>query len=88
MSTTMDKITALYARAGALLAHDGFLTEAEQREFADIRAELDQLWPKRRAELVFQVSGPPRCLGGGTERDQQRMRQIAYGIAPLPHGGD
>jgi len=85
-TTTFTRIVELYDAAGALLSKDDFLTEAEQARFADIRAELDQLWPKRRAELVFQIDGPPRLVSAPDEH--ARRRQIAHGIAPLPSGGD
>lgn len=84
-TTTLDRIVRLYDQARQLLDREEGLSADDQQRFREIRAELDQrLWPERRAELVRQVAGPPRLVGGGGERDQQRA--IAHGIAPLPGG--
>ena len=80
-TTTFDRIIELYDAASHLLAKNDLLTAAEQRCFADIREELHQLWPKRRAELTFQIAGPPRMISAPDPRSQ---RQIARGIPPLP----
>lgn len=88
-TTTRDRIMGLYDQERALLNHDPDdwkAAEMVRTVCADIRAELAKLWPKARAEEVFMRCGPPRCLGGGTDRDQKR--QFAHGIAPLPSGGD
>ena len=88
-TTTLDRIVHLYDQERTLLNHDldDWQAAREVRTIcADIRAKLDRLWHDRRAELTFQIAGPPRYLGGGGERDQKR--QIAYGIQPLPSGGD
>jgi len=84
-TTTFRRIVELYDVAGRLLAKEDGLTEAEQARFREIRDQLDQLWPKRRAELVFQIDGPPRLISAPDER--ARARHIAHGIAPLPGGG-
>jgi hypothetical protein len=78
-----DRIVSLYDQASALLTCEDGLTDDEQKQFREIRATLDQLWDKRRAELVFQVAGPPRVVSAPDPRSQ---RQIARGIAPLPGG--
>ena len=83
-TTTFDRIVRLYDQAGQLLSKNELLTEAEQQLFADIRAELDRLWPKRRAELTFQASGPPRLIAAPNPHDHHRV--IAHGIQPLPSG--
>jgi hypothetical protein len=83
-TTTFTRIVELYDASVQLLAKDDFLTEAEQQRFADIRNELDQLWTHRRAELVFQINGPPRLISAPD--DGARKRHIAHGIAPLPSG--
>jgi len=84
-TTTFDRIVHLYDQARMLLDKEEGLTEDEQRQFADIRDQLDRLWTHRRAELVFQVAGPPRMISAP---DPSRRAQIARGIQPLPSGGD
>jgi len=51
----------------------------------EIRRTVDGLWPKRRAEIVFEKYGPGRMISAPDPRSQ---RQIARGIPPLPSGGD
>jgi hypothetical protein len=84
-TTTFDRIVQLYDEERQLLDKGDYLTDDEQRQFADIRAELAKSWPQRRAEQVFEVSGPPRMISAPDPRSQ---RQVARGIAPLPRGGD
>lgn len=87
-TTTLKRIVSLYDQERQLLDRDEYdwqSSAAARQQFADIRADLEQYWRDRRAELVFLESGPPRRIGGGEPRDQKR--QIAYGIAPLPGGG-
>jgi len=80
-TTTFARIVELYHAAGALLAKDDIWTTAERARYDDIQAEIDQLWPRRRQELVLQVAGPPQLLSAPDPRSQ---RQVARGIAPLP----
>lgn len=82
-TTTFARIVALSEAEQRLLSKE-YLTDAERQQFRDIRASLAKLWPQRRAELVFAVSGPPRLISAPDPRDH---RKIAYGIAPLPSGG-
>lgn len=84
-TTTFDRIVRLYGEAGQLLSQEDGLSEADQVRFAEIRDQLDGMWNTRRAELVFQVAGPPRMISAPDPRSQ---RQIARGIPPLPRGGD
>lgn len=87
-TTTLQQIAALYDEERALLNPDpdDWRTEDVRDIASGIRRRLERMWDQRRAEIVFSVSGPPRSMGGGTERDQQRA--IAHGIQPLPSGGD
>lgn len=87
-STTLGHIVALSEAEQQLLAKDDYLTEAEQRQFADIRAALAKLWPQRRAELVFERDGPPRMVSAPDPRSQKQVRRFAVGVQPLPSGGD
>jgi hypothetical protein len=87
-TTTFDRIVHLYEEAGRLLAKEGLLSDDDQTCFTKIREDLDQFWPKRRAELVFHVSGPPRLISAPDPRSQPQIRRFAHGIAPLPNGGD
>lgn len=86
-TTTFRRIVCLYDEARALLdkRSNDWLTDDDQARFAQIREQLDRLWTHRRAELVFQVNGPPRMVSAP---DPRRRAQIARGIAPLPAGGD
>lgn len=86
--STLDHIIALSEAEQQLLAKGDYLTDDEQRAFADIRAGLAQLWPQRRAELVFAQHGPPRLVSAPDPRSQPQVRRFAHGIAPLPRGGD
>lgn len=83
-TTTFDRIVALSEAEQRLLSQES-LSDADQRRFRDIRAELAQLWTERRAELVFELHGPPRITGNAQPVDRRRI--AAYGIAPLPSGG-
>jgi hypothetical protein len=82
-TTTFDRIVSLYDQASAPQACEEGLTADEQKQFREIRATLDRLWDRRRAELAFDASGPPRIVSAPDPRSQ---RQIARGIAPLPGG--
>lgn len=84
-TTTFQRIVVLYHEAGALLAKDDIWTKAERARYDAISLEIDQLWPRRRAELVLEVAGPPRIVSAP---DPKSQRQVARGIAPLPSGGD
>lgn len=83
-TNTFRRIVELYHAAGALLAKDAYWTESERARYDDIQAEIDQLWPRRRAELVMQVAGAPRLISAPDPRSQ---RQVARGIAPLTMPG-
>jgi hypothetical protein len=83
--STLDHIISLYDAYLPLLNKGDYLTEDEQRQCIEIRRALDQLWPKRRAELTFQAHGKGRLISAP---DPRSVRQVARGIQPLPQGGD
>jgi hypothetical protein len=86
-TTTLDRIADLYDEERQLLSRDDDdWRTADVRDIAsDIRARLERMWDKRRAELVFTYRGPPRLISAP---DPSRRAQIARGIPPLPSGGD
>lgn len=83
-TTTFDRIVRLYDRARDLLDKEEGLDADDQRVFRAIRDELDGMWIRRRAELTFAVSGPPRLISAPNPQDHKRV--VAHGIAPLPGG--
>lgn len=83
-STTLARIVEL-SHAEQQLLNQTEWSAADHARCADIQASLAQLWPKRRAELVFERAGPPRLVSAPDPRSQ---RQIARGMPPLPSGGD
>lgn len=83
-TTTLDRINQLYAEEQRLQLQ-WELTPEDRARFRALHAELAQLWPQRRAEIVFQLHGAPRLISATDPRSQ---RQVARGIAPLPRGGD
>lgn len=85
-TTTFDRINELYAEERQLLDRWD-LTAEERARFRALHAELEQLWPKRRAEIVFELHGAPRLISSPEPLDKRR--RTAFGIAPLPmSGGD
>lgn len=85
--STIERIVILSAAEQALLSGDW--SEEDRQACAEIQAELAALWPKRRAELVFEREGPPRLVSAPDPRSvRQVARGIAHGIQPLPSGGD
>jgi hypothetical protein len=90
-STTLDHIVTLSDQYLTLLNSrepGEFLTDEEQWQCVEIRRALDSLWPKRRQELTFRASGPPRMLSAPDPRSVRQVARFAHGIAPLPQGGD
>ncbi len=59
MSTTLQRITELYEEQLELQqrASTEWLTPAELATFREIRKELAELWPERRAELAGAPAG-------------------------------
>lgn len=83
-STTLGRIITLsdqYLRLLNSRDPGDFLTDDEQWQCIEIRRALDQLWPARRAALVFERCGPPRMISAP---DPRSHNQVARGIAPLP----
>jgi hypothetical protein len=87
-TTTLDHIVALSLAEVDLLGKGDSLTDEERAQFRDIRMALESLWPKRRAELVFERWGPARMVSAPDPRSQKQVRRFAVGMAPLPSGGD
>lgn len=89
-SITFQRIVSLYDEARQLLdkRSDDWLSDDDQARFQEIRDQLDGMWNKRRAELVFQTDGPPRMVSAPDPKSQPQIRRFAHGIAPLPQGGD
>lgn len=84
-TTTFGRIVRLYDEERMLLDKEE-LTDAERGRFAEIRTQLESLWPKERQERVFLQHGRPRLISAP---DPSRRRQVARGIQPLPAtGGD
>lgn len=84
--TTLDRIVAL-SEAEQTLLNKTEWSDADREQCADIQAALAHLWPKRRAELVFERAGPPRMISAPDPRSQPQVRRLAAGIQPLPHAG-
>jgi hypothetical protein len=68
------------------------LDDEDRWRCIEIRRIVDSLWPKRRAELVYERHGPPLMISAPDPSSCRAvMRAIAHGIAPLPMpatGGD
>ncbi len=86
-TTTLEHIVTLSEAEQQLLNQEDW-SDADRRQFDEIRTSLAALWTQRRAELVFQVAGPPRLVSAPDPRSQPAVRRFAVGIAPLPRGGD
>lgn len=84
-SSTLSRILGLYDEERKLLDRCScgeWIARDDLARFAEIRTALEALWPKRRAEIVFSLSGPPRLVSAPDEHARRRL--IAHGIAPLP----
>jgi hypothetical protein len=86
-STTLTRIVELSLAEQQLLGQTEW-SDADHSRCVEIQASLAQLWPKRRAELVFERAGPPRLISAPDPRSQPQVRRFAHGVQPLPSGGD
>lgn len=86
--TTLDHIVTLSLAEVDLLSKGDSLTDEERVQFAEIRSALRKLWPRRRAELVFQQHVPPRLISAPDPRSHHQVARFAHGIQPLPQGGE
>lgn len=86
-TTTLEHIVTLSLAEQELLNKTEWSAD-DHRRCAEIHAALAKLWPIRRAEIVFQMHGPPRLISAPDPRSQPQVRRFAHGIQPLPSGGD